>query len=793
MRRKLIFFCYRILITAGLPFILIYILFRAFRDKRYLRGLTERFGFLPDSYQRTLSGALWLHAVSVGEVLSSAELIRRLRSEHPGTPLFVSCGTLTGRKVAEDKLSAVTDGIFYLPLDFCFAVRRVLRRIRPSAVIILETEIWPNLYRESKRIGAALVIVNGRISPRALPKYLRFGWFFASILDLPDHILVQSEEDRKNYMRIGAPRARITTAGNLKYDFNPRSSSIPAPVQAFLDHSRPSHIWIAASTTEPTNGCAIDEDDAVIEAFLKLQTKYPGLLLVIAPRKPERFDVVAAKLNAKLNAANLSFTRRTTLQPGQQGSVLLLDSIGELSSLFGLADIVLMGGTLTNRGGHNILEPAFFGNPIIIGPHMENFPEIAARFIAGDAVKCIEQPAQLEPAVDSLLSDRESAKALGERARILAEAQRGATDRALKVIAQDRSRAIPHVLPYAPIRPALALLSRAWRIGGKWKRRRGLGRQKRLDTPVISIGGIAMGGTGKTPMVSFLAEKLRARGYKPAILTRGYRRSSSEPLTILAAGKQAPAAVTGDEPQIFLRDGLAALGIGTDRYEAGKRMEQEFQPDVFLLDDGFQHAPLHRDFDLVLIDGLDPLAGGEVFPLGRLREPLSALRRASAFVITRTSRSCIHDVLSLWNPRTPVFESRVVPAFWVDVANSARSDPAGFREAPVAAFCGLANPDAFRATLASLGISPLLESSFRDHHRYTAAELQQFASKAASLGATALLTTEKDSINLPPDAAAQIAPLKLFWLKIKIEVDNEDALLDQIVAAIRSTSSNKRL
>jgi tetraacyldisaccharide 4'-kinase len=213
-------------------------------------------------------------------------------------------------------------------------------------------------------------------------------------------------------------------------------------------------------------------------------------------------------------------------------------------------------------------------------------------------------------------------------------------------------------------------------------------------------------------------------------------------------------------------------------------MEAKFHPDIFLLDDGFQHARLHRDVDLVLIDGLDPLAGGELFPLGRLREPLSALRRASAFVVTRSNRACIRDVLSLWNPRAPVFESRVVPCSWADVATQEQHPPEAFRGLRVAAFCGLANPDAFWSTLASLGITPLAASAFRDHHRYTAADLKRLSSQAASLGAVALLTTEKDSINLPSDTADLIAPLKLLWLKIRIEVVNEDALLDLIVASI---------
>ncbi len=744
---------------------------RVIRDSRYRCGLRERAGFLPRSYKRTASGAIWLHAVSLGEVLSSAALIRELRVAYPRASLFLSCGTTAGRQVAEDKLSAAVDGIFYMPIDYCFAVRRVLRHICPSSLIVLETEIWPNLYHEAKRCGAALTIVNGRISPRALPRYLRLRWFFQSVLDLPDHLLVQSPEDQGNYRNAGAPDDRIVVNGNLKYDFQPPDSGVPQAITDFL--SGRDTIWIAASTTAPTNNSTVDEDDAVIEAFLKLQPKHQELLLLIAPRKPERFDVVAAKLQA----AGISFARRTTLPTTEPASVLLLDSIGELSSLFGRATVVLMGGTLTDRGGHNILEPAIFAKPVIIGPHMENFPEIAARFRSANAVKSIEGPQQLGPAVDELLINPDAARALGQRAKLLAEAQRGATDRALRTIAEDRAQAVPHILPYGPVHPLLWGLSKLWTAGGALKRR---GVQRRLSTPVISIGGIGMGGAGKTPMVRYLAEHLQARGYKPGILTRGYRRESTEPVSLLAAGEAASTKVTGDEPQMFLRDGFAPVGIGADRYRVGRQMEDRFQPGIFLLDDGFQHAPLHRDLDLVLIDGLDPLAGGEVFPLGRLREPLSALRRASAFIVTRTDGGGVRQTLAQYNPGAPVYQSRVIPLYWVDAGTGEHRSLESLPHA--AAFCGLANPDSFWATLSALGIKPTKKTIFADHHRYTAREIEQ-------LGEAILLTTEKDALNLPQP----IAPRRIYWLKIGIEIDNEAALFAQIVAAICSTSNSIRL
>ena len=190
--------------------------------------MDERFGFLPPSFKPTGPGSFWFHAVSVGEVLSAVELIRRVRSIQPHAEIFVSVSTLAGREVADRRLAGLANGVFYAPLDYRSVIRRVLRRIRPAVVVVLETEIWPNLYRESKRAGASLMVVNGRISDRALPRYKRWSGFFKHVLRWPDAILVQSEQDRERYLMAGAPEDRVRVAGNLKYDFTP-----PATAAAF--------------------------------------------------------------------------------------------------------------------------------------------------------------------------------------------------------------------------------------------------------------------------------------------------------------------------------------------------------------------------------------------------------------------------------------------------------------------------------------------------------------------------------------------------------------------------------
>ncbi len=746
------------------------------RDRRYFTHIGERLGLLPDSLQTTGSGAIWFHAVSVGEVLSIVELMRRLRAERPSVQLFVSTTTLAGRATAEQKLAELADGVFFAPLDYGSCVRRVLRQLRPSLVVVLETEIWPNLYREAKRAGASLMIVNGRISDRALPRYQRWKWFFRCALAQPDAILVQTEEDARRYITAGAPPDRVKIGGNLKYDFMPPALGIASDIAEFLDQARAEQIWVAASTMAPAAAGDVDEDDAVIQAFQELSAARPGLLLILAPRKPERFEIVAEKLTH----AGVAFTRRTRLAPLSLPCVLLLDSIGELAAIFDRADVVFVGGTLAERGGHNILEPAYFGKPIIVGSHMENFKAIADEFHDAGALAPIEHQLELAAVVRQLLAE---GSGLGLRARDLAQAKRGVTARIAAEIWEAFSEGVPNPPHKLPAWLILTPLSWIWRVGHRINVALILSAQRSLKTPVISVGGLTMGGVGKSPMVAHLAAHLRRAGRDPAILTRGYKRKSAEPVVLVRRGAMASLDLTGDEAQMLLRAGDAHIGIGSQRYAVGRQMEQHFAPGVFLLDDGFQHRKLARQHDVVLIDGLNPFGGG-VFPLGRSREPAEGLSRATVIVVTRAEpghhNTGLERQLRRYNRTAPIFRCRVVPREWVDV-NSTLAIPVaapGFKK--VAAFCGLGNPRSFWSTLEELKLDLVFHWAFGDHHSYSPIELQRLLAQAQSCGAEALVTTEKDALNLCDGATAIVAPLKLYWLKIGIEIEREEEFLRQI-------------
>jgi tetraacyldisaccharide 4'-kinase len=737
--------------------------------------LTERLGFLPAAIQTTGTGAIWFHAVSVGEVLSAAELIRALRAAHPRTRMYVSTTTLAGRATADQKLEGLADGVFFAPLDYRSAVRRVLRRLRPAAVVVLETEIWPNLYRESKRAGAWLILVNGRISDRALPRYRRWRWFFRHALRCADMIYAQSAEDEHRFVAAGARLDHVQVAGNLKYDFTPPTDGMALTIREFLEETKPTKIWIAASTMPPADATDVDEDDVVLAAFKEVSR--PGLLLILAPRRPERFDLVAGKLKR----AGILFVRRTDLRPLALPGVMLVDSIGDLAALFEKADVVFMGGTLARRGGHNILEPAYFAKPVIVGPHMENFAAVAREFHAAEAVEKIEDSGALKTAVARLLDDPGE---LGARARDLAMSKRGVVDRLAKEVWEACSNGVPNPPRTLLARVTLTPLSWCWAAGHRANMARQKAQRRSLSTRVVSIGGLTMGGTGKSPMVAHLARRLRERGRNPAILTRGYHRKAHDPLVVVPRGEKASIALTGDEGQLYVQAGDAHVGIGANRYESGRRIEETLSPDLFILDDGFQHIKLARDRDIVMIDALDPFGGG-MFPLGRRREPLKSLARASAIVITRVEEG--RDVAGLrlcvrqFNPEAPIFVSRIAPREWIDYESKVSMPAGDFKAGPVAAFCGLGNPRAFWQTLDDLGIEVAFRWAFSDHHHYRPAELERLAKQAAHLGASTLVTTEKDMINLCDHAPAIVAPSKLLWLRIGIEIDREEEFLQHIL------------
>jgi 3-deoxy-D-manno-octulosonic-acid transferase len=402
--------------------------YQALRYRKYVANLAQRMGYLPISFNLEGDESIWIHAVSVGEVLTARALLPALRERYPGLRLFLSTTTLSGQQVARTRLTDADD-VFFLPFDLPPFVTRTLRLVRPRLFIMMETEIWPNLLRACRRLGIKTMLVNGRISSRSYPRYRLARGFFRNVLADVDRFCMQSDESARRIVDIGADPAKIIVTGSLKFD------SLEMPAMAAgrgagrvlryfrIPSSRP--VFMAASTLK-------GEEAPVLTAFAALRRLQPSALLIIAPRKPERFG----EAEALARAEGFRVVRRTELAVDAEprADVVVLDTIGELAPLFQVATIVFVGGSLVDQGGHNILEPAVHGKPIIFGPYMQNFAEIAATFLKSQAAIQVGSGPALTDAVVRLAGDPVERARLGAAARALVEANRGAKARTLDAI-----------------------------------------------------------------------------------------------------------------------------------------------------------------------------------------------------------------------------------------------------------------------------------------------------------------------------------------------------------------------
>ena len=476
----------------------------------------------------------------------------------------------------------------------------------------------------------------------------------------------------------------------------------------------------------------------------------------------------------------MRWTRRTALQDSG-ADILLLDSIGELAGTFEHADAVFMGGTLSEMGGHNILEPALAGKPVIAGPHLENFREIERHFEAHRAVMRIASGNELAAAIVRAAGDPE----LGKRGLEAARMQCGAAARTADAVMALYESRYPSERPAQPGYALLSILSQLWAIASRRDLRSKRARVRTLPIPVVSVGNITAGGTGKTPVTLELA--LNLARFKPAVLTRGHGRNTRDIVLLPRGDENAPVERTGDEAQLYIRAARLPIGIGPERAETGARLLKDTDARVFLLDDGLQHVQLHRDFDLVLIDALRPFGGGHLLPLGRLREPLESLARADAFLITRAKSvanlAAIQTILRRYNPKAPVYFGWLENRRWTNLRGETL-DAGALSGRKSVAFCGLGNPESFWRSLAEVGVCPIEQHHYGDHHRYTPNELRRLAQHARELGAEVLLTTAKDAVNLCSEFEAVAAPLKVYWLEIGIGIDRRDDLLARIGARI---------
>ncbi|HUR71576.1 MAG TPA: 3-deoxy-D-manno-octulosonic acid transferase [Candidatus Limnocylindrales bacterium] len=370
--------------------------------KQFSTGLWQRYGFFRQAELRSVAGSrpVWIHASSVGEVRSVAPLLRELQARHPQRRILLSTFTSTGNEIA--KTFAGVHAVIFLPADFLWSVRRALTQWNPSLMIFVETEIWPNLLAECFRRGIPTVMVSGRLSARSYPRYARFRGFFTQVVRRFNAIGMQSREDAARIIQLGADAVRVSVVGSLKL-----SSAKPESTRFTQVPRHGKKLLIAGSTHA-------GEEEILLSSFALLRSKFPELSMVIAPRHPQRFDEV----ELLVRGSGFSYCRRSQTSDGELFSrdILLLDSLGELAELFACADVVFVGGSLAQIGGHNILEPARYGKAILFGPHMSNLKELAEEFKTNRAALEIVDGDDLSAALAILLSDEAKRIAMGQRA-----------------------------------------------------------------------------------------------------------------------------------------------------------------------------------------------------------------------------------------------------------------------------------------------------------------------------------------------------------------------------------------
>ena len=424
-------FLYSMALAVALLASLPYWIFQMARHGKYRKGLAERLGQLPTQLRlpERQDPTIWVHAVSVGEVLAVAGLVDELQRRFPQHRIFVSTTTDTGQRLARKRFGEAN--VFYFPMDFAFAVRPYLRAVHPEVVIIAETEFWPNFMRLADASGARIAIVNARISDRSWPRYQRFRRLIGKVLANVDLFLAQTEEDATRLRNIGASVERVRVTGNLKFD-------IPVPVPpAIVERLRKS---IRASGAGPVLVCGstVDgEEPLLLKAFENVLVQHPNAVMLLAPRHPERFPAVAELLKQM----SIRFCKRS-LWNGEplNGGVFLLDTIGELAALYAFADVAFVGGSLLPRGGHNIIEPAQHGVATVVGNHTENFRDMVNLFQRRDAVRVVG-PAELPLVFLELLANEAERKALGQRASETMRSQIGATARTADELQRMMTRA----------------------------------------------------------------------------------------------------------------------------------------------------------------------------------------------------------------------------------------------------------------------------------------------------------------------------------------------------------------
>lgn len=832
-----------ILLIVFVLVVLPYFIYRTLKEDGFFSRFKQSLGFLPDEEIAKVAekNCIWIHAASVGEIVAASPIVKEIRRVYPNVPIMISAVTVGGYSMAK-QIMTEANTIVYFPLDIYFIATWVVERIRPRVFLLVETELWPNMLRVINKNDIPVVMVNGRISDKSVKRYGYLGRMLKDMLNSVDKFCMQSEQDALHICQLGANPERVVVTGNTKFD-QTYAETTAEDKQRFIEELALKGgfpIIVAGSTHE-------GEEAVLMEAFNRLHKQYPQAKLVLAPRKPARIHEVASiaskyqyKPNFRKALLNTSPAKRAP-EP-----VAIIDTLGELGRLYAIADMVFVGGSIIVRGGHNVLEPAAHGKPILVGPNMNNFRDSYNLLNKNNACRTVANIEELTATLFEITQNDELRKDMGDNALKVVMQNRGATERTVEYLQAlldggdaIHGRHLGYVINNAPsnqitiegvgkirqweairfyiyrlihgkrthiwdyvLLAIMRVFSWIYGIGVNVKlslHRLKILKTTKLDCVVISLGNITAGGTGKTPTAHKLATMIRDAGYSVVILNRGYKSGWEAEVGVVSDGKKIymRAQEAGDEAYLLAKSlpGVSVV-IGTNRAVSGEYVVKNMQPDVIILDDGYQHWKVARDLDIVLIDTVSRFGNGYLLPRGVLREPLSHLDRADVVLLTRADQSStivrdkVKETIRKYNHKAAIFECSHSPCYFVEIADwykGIRNNKNGLEQLKdqcIMTFSAIGNPTSFEKSLENVGADLVETIRYPDHHDYGMVEMQYIVERAVKQKAKALVTTEKDAVKIPTEFIYSQREIPIYILGIEVDIFEGDVAFEHVLKDI---------
>lgn len=824
------YFLYNILILIVLViFVIPYYSIRLFKEKGFALRFKQSFGYVDDSEIEKVMGkdCIWIHGASVGEIVATSPLVKQIRKELPDRPVLVSAFTVGGYNMAK-QIIPEADAIIYFPLDLPFVAEAMVKRIRPGVFMPVETELWPNFLRSIRERHIPVMMVNGRISEKSVKNYKYLYGIWDDMLNTVTRFCMQSSIDADYIKHLGADEAKVFVTGNTKFDqtYAEVTEEDLAKYRTELGIGS-AYPVIVAGSTHP------GEEKILMESFKAIRAKYAEARLVIAPRKTARAGEITKIASSYGFETGYRSKMLEDASLRKHYPVILIDTIGELGRIYAIGDVVYVGGSFSDTGGHNVLEPAAHAKPILVGPSMQNFKDSYALLSKVKACKMVNNQAELTQEFLDILDNEERRKQMGAASLQVIMDNRGADVKSIYYLKDllQLTTVPSHEYPAYPINTrnlsdeggarlrhgdaiiqylfqvaygpetsfagwlllaVLRFVSYIYEIGVRCKLAMynlGLLKQTKLDCCVISIGNITVGGTGKTPTAQKLALQIKEMGYRVVILNRGYRSHWNRNIGVVSNGEKIfmTAHEAGDEAYLMAKTlpGVPVI-IGKNRAVTGHYAVEKMNAEVIIMDDGYQHWQLKRDLDVVLVDTLSMFGNGCVLPRGVLREPLENLARGNLFLLTKTDQSSMLSQMELrktiakYNSTAPVVKSIHRPKNFMEISEWYKGMAQNVKTLDelegenVMVFSAIGNPSSFEQTLSSIGVNILEAVRYPDHHDYGMLEMQYISERAKNLNAVAMIATSKDAVKIPTEFIYSERKIPLYILNMDICITEGD-------------------